>query len=79
MEIVIGQQYQHYKGNIYTVLSVGKHADTHEDYVVYQGQYTDAVFGKNPIWTRPLKDFKESVVVEGKSMYRFTPLSEASL
>lgn len=72
MEILVGERYKHYKGNTYKVLCIGKHADTHEEYVVYQGEYTDAEFGKDPIWTRPSKDFTSSVSVEGKTVQRFT-------
>ncbi len=63
--------YHHYKGQLYEVLGVGKHADTHEDIVVYRGLYKSVEFGCNPLWVRPKKDFLDDIVVEGIAMPRF--------
>ena len=48
--------YEHYKGNRYRLLYVGRHSETHEEYVVYLGLY-----GPGDVWVRPLSLFLESV------------------
>lgn len=63
--------YRHYKGKMYEVLGVGKHTETMEDLVVYQGQYNSPEFGDKPIWIRPLAMFTDMVTVEGKQIPRF--------
>jgi len=50
--------YQHYKGQYYRVLFLGRDADTLEETVIYQGLYTNE-FGVNPIWTRNKKEFEK--------------------
>lgn len=64
--------YRHYKGNLYRVLGTGRHSETLEEYVVYQGLYDSSEFGKNPLWVRPLNLFQEQVTVDGRSVPRFT-------
>jgi hypothetical protein len=63
--------YKHYKGNTYRVIGVGKHSETLEDLVVYQGLYQSEEFGNNPLWIRPKKLFEEYVTINGKKMPRF--------
>lgn len=63
--------YEHYKGNKYVVLAVGRHSETLEELVVYQSQYGD--FG---IWARPLKIFVETVKLAKKEIPRFKYLSD---
>ena len=46
-------KYQHYKGNFYIVIGVGRHSETLEEMVVYQAKYESTEFGKNAIWVRP--------------------------
>ncbi len=58
--------YEHYKGNKYKVIGVGRHSETLEELVIYQAQYGD--FG---IWVRPVKMFVEAVTVERKQVPRF--------
>lgn len=65
-------RYRHTKsGKIYTVIGLGKHSETLEDLVVYQGEYDSEEFGKNPIWVRPLGMFMEMVEIDGKKVPRF--------
>lgn len=52
--------YQHYKGNVYLVLAVGKHSETTEDLVVYKAMY-DSSYGFGAIWCRPVAMFLEEV------------------
>jgi len=65
-----GGTYQHYKGNVYKVIGVGKMEATQEDVVVYQG----ADHG-SPIWVRPLTEFFSDVEWEGKMVPRYKLLS----
>lgn len=67
--------YKHYKGNLHRVLGVGRHSETLEELVFYQGLY-DGEFGKNALWVRPLKMFLEEVEIDGKKMPRFTFIGE---
>ena len=53
-----GSIYQHFKGNIYKIIGVGKHSETLEDYVVY----TD--LNEDKIWIRPYDMFLEEVQLE---------------
>ena len=60
--------YQHYKGNIYTVIAIAKHTETMEEMVVYKDD--------THVWVRPLAMFEEMVEVEGKIIPRFRKVSE---
>lgn len=48
--------YQHFKGNVYQVVGVGKHSETTEELVVYKGLY-DGPHGYGAIWLRPVAMF----------------------
>jgi hypothetical protein len=58
--------YEHYKGNRYEVLGVGRHSETHEEMVVYRSLY-----GSHDLWIRPLSLFLDTVEWEGKTVSRF--------
>jgi len=58
--------YKHYKGNLYEVLSVGKHSETLDNVVIYQ-----ALYGDMGIWVRPANMWIENVKIDGKEMPRF--------
>lgn len=58
--------YEHYKGNRYEILGVGRHSETHEEMVVYR-----ALYGSHDFWIRPLKMFFDTVTWEGKTVPRF--------
>ncbi len=58
--------YQHYKGQHYQVIGVGRHSESKEAMVFYRALYGD--FG---LWARPLDMFCENVIVEGKKVPRF--------
>lgn len=60
--------YRHYKGGEYRVIGVGLHSETMEEVVIYQSQENGAY------WVRPKSMFLESVMLDGVSMARFTPL-----
>lgn len=63
--------YKHYKGNIYEVVGVAKHSETLENMVVYKATYQKE--GEN-LWVRPLKMFKETIIVDGAEQKRFTKI-----
>lgn len=58
--------YQHYKGNLYQVIGLARHEETHEELVVYQ-----ALYGDYSLWARPLNVFTGSIKVDGKEIPRF--------
>lgn len=61
--------YRHYKGGIYNVIGMGKHTETQEEVVIYEG--TD-----NKLWVRPLNMFMEKIEVNGQMVPRFQRLGE---
>lgn len=65
--------YKHYKGDHYRVLSVAKHSETLEDMVVYECMYANPT---SEIWVRPASMWSEKVDFEGKSIDRFTFISD---
>ena len=64
-------RYRHYKGNEYTVLGVARHSETLEELVVYRQEY-----GERDLWVRPAAMFAETVLVDGKTVPRFTALGD---
>ncbi len=66
-----GAIFEHYRGNRYKILGVGRHSETLGMCVVYQSLYNCEEFGDQPIWVRPLEMFLENVIIEGKEMPRF--------
>ena len=58
--------YRHYKGNLYEVLSTGRHSETEEWMVIYK-----TLYGDSSIWIRPFDMFTEMVEVDGKMEKRF--------
>lgn len=64
--------YRHYKDNLYEVIGVAQHSETHEYLVVYR-----ALYGEFGLWVRPLSMFTEDVLHEGKLQPRFAYLRES--
>lgn len=64
-------RYRHFKGKEYEVLTIAKHSETLEDYVVYRKLY-----GDGSVWIRPLAMFYETIEINGKKQSRFTPICE---
>lgn len=64
-----GEVYRHYKGDLYRVILLAEHSNDAEWMVVYEAMYEhpDA-----PYFTRPLREWIESIEWEGKTKTRFT-------
>ena len=71
--IQIGK-YKHYKdeNKLYNVIGVARHSENpEEEFVVYQALYKGD-FPEGQIWIRPYKMFLEKIIVDGKTVPRFT-------
>lgn len=66
--------YEHYKGNQYRVLGVGRHTEADEYFVVYSPVTPKP--GAPAIWLRPYDMFIETVEVNGKVIPRFRKIEE---
>ena len=64
-------RYRHYKGNEYEMIGIANHSETLEKMVVYR-----ALYGEGELWVRPLSMWQESVMVNGKSVLRFSYIGE---
>lgn len=67
-DIIPGAIYQHYKGNHYRVIGLGKHSENLEDVVLYEALY-DNPLGR--LWCRPAKMWSQLVDVQGEKVPRF--------
>jgi len=61
-----GVRYRHYKGGVYTVLTIAAHADTKAPYVVYEKE------GTGEVYVRDLLDWEKHVLVAGNVVPRFS-------
>ena len=69
-------KYQHYKGKDYLVIGVASYSETLEEVVVYRALYDSEEFGNNALWVRPLSNFTEEVIIDGKKVPRFRLVEE---
>lgn len=60
-------RYRHYKGAEYSVLGFSRHSETLQWMVLYVPLY-----GEGGYWVRPYDMFTESVMVDEKSVPRFS-------
>ena len=51
-DIKAGDIYRHFQGNLYQIVTVGKHVETLEEYIVYQ-----ALYGEFEIYIQKLQEF----------------------
>ncbi len=70
MEIKLGK-YRHFKGNEYEVIGIAKHSETLEEMVIYR-----ALYGEGGYWVRPILEWNDEVVRDGKTFRRFTYIEE---
>ena len=69
--------YRHFRTrNTYEVIGVARHTETMETMVVYRALYESPEFGPDAIWVRPLAMFTENVTLDGKTIPRFTRVTE---
>jgi hypothetical protein len=64
-----GSVYEHYKGNRYKIIGVSRCSETLEWFVVYECLYENEA---SSVWHRPLDMFLETIVVNDRSVQRFT-------
>ncbi len=63
-----GEKYQHYKGDKYRVFALALHSNDDEWMVIYEPLYKNP---DAPLFTRPLRQWREEVVFENQKMPRF--------
>ena len=71
MDTVKPGRYRHFKGKDYRVILIARNSETEEEMVVYQDLY-----GEFGYWVRPLSMWNETVLVDGKTVPRFSYLGE---
>ena len=74
MEIKIGERYKHYKGGEYTIITLAYREEDIEPVVVYQAEYDSTDLGPKPVFVRPVKSFREVVIIDGVRKVRFEKL-----
>lgn len=63
-----GETYQHYKGDSYHIKLLALHSNDDDWMVVYEPLYENP---DAPFFTRPLKDWSETVTWNGENVVRF--------
>ncbi len=71
MEVVIGGEYEHFKGKHYRVIAVARDSETLVEMVVYE-----ALYEHGGTWVRPRAMFTEEITRDGKTFPRFRHIGE---
>lgn len=69
-------KYKHFKGKDYDVIGIAKDCENLNDIVIYKSLYDSPEFKKGTLWTRPLKNFIETIDRDGKTFKRFEFVGE---
>lgn len=64
-----GQEFRHYKGDHYLVKTIALHSNDDEWMVIYEPLYENPAA---PLFTRPLREWREVVEWKGEHVERFT-------
>lgn len=64
-----GEQYRHYKGDLYRIVLLAEHSNDDEWMVVYEAMYENP---DAPFFTRPLREWGQVVTWEGREVRRFS-------
>ena len=72
-------KYRHYKGKTYEVIGTAVHSETLEELVVCKQIYDSERFRKGQLWVRPKIMFLENVIVDGRSVPRFSKINDLPL
>jgi hypothetical protein len=64
-----GERYQHFKGNRYEILGIGKPKNSNKTYVLYQD-----IESRDKIWARPYDMFITPKMENGQKILRFTKI-----
>lgn len=70
-QVTVGARYEHYKEQIYKVLTIALREEDSEPSVIYQAEY-----GEHIIWSRSVKNWLGIVEVDGKKVSRFKKLDD---
>ncbi len=63
-----GEEYRHYKGDLYRVVLLAEHSNDNEWMVVYEPMYPNP---DAPFFTRPLREWEQVVEWQGRKVPRF--------
>lgn len=66
MNISPGQRYIHFRNKkLYEIIGIGILTTDDTSVVIYKGLYDDANLGNEPLFVRPLEEFRGKVVDDG--------------
>ena len=64
-------RYRHFKGGEYELLTLARHSETEELFVVYR-----ALYGERGVWLRPAAMWDEELERDGRKVRRFSYIGE---